>query len=146
MQRTFTCLYCGATAVIRRNKHRPRKYCSYTCQNARQREDKMLDGRLEARSAKRILLDERGRQCWRCGLSEWMGKPITLELDHIDGHNGRNERSNLQILCPNCHAQTDTYKSKNLGRGPISRRTALDSRASVVQLGQGREPKGLADT
>jgi len=45
----------------------------------------------------------------------WMKKQIPLEIDHIDGHCTNNERSNLRLICPNCHAQTDTYKGKNIG-------------------------------
>lgn len=63
------------------------------------------------------LIRENGRYCWVCKNSEWMGKPVPLELDHIDGDPSNNDRSNLQVLCPNCHAQTPTYKSKNIGRG-----------------------------
>ena len=51
--------------------------------------------------------------CEICNLSEWNGKPIPLELHHCDGNNKNNELSNLQILCPNCHAQTETYRGKN---------------------------------
>lgn len=43
-------------------------------------------------------------KCENCGLSEWMNEPIVLELDHIDSDHDNNELSNLQILCPNCHA------------------------------------------
>lgn len=38
---------------------------------------------------------------------------VSLELDHIDGDPTNNEKSNLRFLCPNCHATTDTYRSKN---------------------------------
>ncbi len=41
---------------------------------------------------------------------EWMGKSITLELDHIDGDRFNNEFENLRILCPNCHSQTPTFR------------------------------------
>lgn len=51
--------------------------------------------------------------CEICKLSEWNGEPIPLELHHCDGDNRNNELSNLQILCPNCHAQTETYRGKN---------------------------------
>lgn len=53
------------------------------------------------------------KQCESCKLSEWMGKPIPLELHHVDGDKYNNELSNLQILCPNCHTFTDNYKIKN---------------------------------
>lgn len=53
-------------------------------------------------------------QCEHCGIQHWNGKPISLELDHIDGNNGNHSLDNLQLLCPNCHSQTDTYRSKKL--------------------------------
>ena len=53
-------------------------------------------------------------QCAFCGNEgEWIGKPIALELDHIDGDNTNNELDNLRFLCPNCHATTSTYRGKN---------------------------------
>lgn len=56
-------------------------------------------------------------QCAFCGNEgEWMGKPIALELDHIDGDNTNNELDNLRFLCPNCHATTSTYRGKNKKR------------------------------
>lgn len=44
-----------------------------------------------------------------------MGNPIPLELHHINGINTDNRISNLQLICPNCHAQTDNYRGKNIG-------------------------------
>jgi hypothetical protein len=51
--------------------------------------------------------------CMICKNTEWLGQPISLELDHINGINTDNELANLRILCPNCHAQTSTYRGKN---------------------------------
>jgi hypothetical protein len=51
--------------------------------------------------------------CSSCGLTEWLGKSIPLELDHIDGDNENNGIENLRIVCPNCHALTPTYRGKN---------------------------------
>lgn len=58
------------------------------------------------------LIKERGYKCETCNLSEWQSKPITLELEHTDGNNRNSERSNLRLLCPNCHSQTDTWRRR----------------------------------
>lgn len=52
-------------------------------------------------------------KCAICGITEWQGKNISLELDHINGENNDNRLENLRFLCPNCHSQTITYGSKN---------------------------------
>jgi 5-methylcytosine-specific restriction endonuclease McrA len=51
-----------------------------------------------------------------CGVDTWLGKPITLHLDHIDGDNTNNRIENLRLLCPNCHSQTSTYCGRNKGK------------------------------
>lgn len=56
------------------------------------------------------LLKERGEICEECELTEWRGKPLSFEVDHIDGNNQNNNPDNLKILCPNCHSQTPTWK------------------------------------
>lgn len=54
-------------------------------------------------------------KCEICGLIEWNGKPIPLELHHIDCNHYNNELNNLQILCPNCHAQQSGNSGANNG-------------------------------
>jgi predicted RNA-binding Zn-ribbon protein involved in translation (DUF1610 family) len=48
-----------------------------------------------------------------CGIDEWHNKPISLQLDHINGVNNDNRLENLRLLCPNCHSQTKTFSGKN---------------------------------
>lgn len=64
------------------------------------------------RLRKRIIY-EQDCKCNRCNLSEWMGEKIPLELEHKDGNHFNNERDNLEILCPNCHALTSTWRGRN---------------------------------
>ena len=67
--------------------------------------------KLSKRLVKEGIKDYR---CEICGIVEWNGKQISLELNHIDGRNSNHSLENLQLICPNCHSQTDTYRSKKL--------------------------------
>jgi hypothetical protein len=54
-------------------------------------------------------------QCEECRRRTWNGKAIPLELDHVNGRRDDNRFHNLRLLCPNCHAQTPTYRGRNIG-------------------------------
>jgi len=70
---------------------------------------------ISSNKLKKRLIKERilSSKCSSCHLTDWLGKPIPLELDHIDGNHLNNRLENLRILCPNCHALTPTYRGKN---------------------------------
>lgn len=70
---------------------------------------------IQSHKLKNRLLAEglKEHKCEYCGIIEWNGKPAPIELDHINGNHHDNRLENLRILCPNCHAQTDTYRGKN---------------------------------
>ena len=67
---------------------------------------------------KRRLIAEglKEHKCEMCGITEWNGQPTPTELDHINGVRTDNRLENLRILCPNCHAQTKTYRGKNINK------------------------------
>lgn len=67
------------------------------------------------------------KRCECCGLSEWIGKEIPLELHHKNGNHYDNTWDNLQILCPNCHGQTEHYRGAN----KISHK---DKKAKIIEL------------
>jgi transposase-like protein len=62
----------------------------------------------------RDVLKEKKCEC--CGITEWLGKPAPLELHHVDGDKHNNVIHNLKILCAMCHAQTDNFSGKNVGK------------------------------
>ena len=81
------------------------------------------------------LLNEgiKERKCEFCGLSEWQGKPIALELHHINGDHSDLRIENLQILCPNCHAFTKNYRGKGMSAQKET------SGVEVAEFGEGLE-------
>lgn len=73
-------------------------------------------------SVKRKRLIEDGikeAKCECCGLSEWMGKPIPLELHHKDFNHNNNALDNIQILCSNCHMIAHNYNNNNGKHGDM---------------------------
>ena len=126
----FNCLFCNKEQPLKRNTSN--KYCDNKCQQDYQLKEKVSQWLTEGNWVfknqmigawmRRYVHEQSNHTCSVCNLSEWNGVPITLEVDHIDGHHLNNNVDNLRSICPNCHSQTDTYKAKNTGNGRTNRK------------------------
>jgi transposase len=90
--------------------------------NKRNKQDtlsQVLSGKLpnyQTYKLKQLLLKNglKENKCECCGISEWNGKSINMELHHKDGNRFNHKLENLIMLCPNCHSQTDNFRAKNI--------------------------------
>ena len=80
--------------------------------------DKLLAGPRSRNHVKQRLLREglRQNECSKCGIRDWLGDPLSMHIDHINGSGGDHRLENLRMLCPNCHSQTPTYGGRNTRR------------------------------
>jgi len=97
---------------------------------------------------RRRVFEEQRYSCNRCGISEWQGYKITLELEHKDGNTSNNIRDNLEGLCPNCHSITDTWRGRNKpsknGINEVTDEFLLQCLRETVNIRQGLLKAGLA--
>jgi endogenous inhibitor of DNA gyrase (YacG/DUF329 family) len=118
--KVYNCLHCG-----KENKwgySKINKFCDNICQGLfkwvsetvpRIEEGLVPDG---SPALKKYLIETRGESCEECGQDNaWNNKPLVLQLDHIDGDSDNNFPSNIRLLCPNCHSQTENFGSKGKG-------------------------------
>ena len=85
---------------------------------------------------KRWLREKYGNKCQRCGWGEInpTSSIVPLTAHHIDGNCLNNHHTNLELLCPNCHALTPTYGGLNVGHGRTHKglRTVVSLRGSSL--------------
>lgn len=75
----------------------------------------ILLARSDRSTIKRRLLDAGvlKNACDECGISEWRGRPLSVQIDHANGNCAEHRIENLRMLCPNCHSQTETFGGRN---------------------------------
>lgn len=123
------CANCGENV-----KRRGPRYCSNRCRGARDRQntiEKWLRGEVSGstchgsitKAVRAYLLEQSGWACSKCGFDKKHpidGKPV-LEVHHIDGDAANTVASNLEVLCPNCHAMTPHYRYRNRTSSRVKR-------------------------
>ena len=89
---------------------------------------------------RRKLIEEgiKENKCERCGITEWFGGELPLELHHLDGNHYNNSFDNLIILCSNCHAQLHGYnkatiKPKLKEKNPLPKKQPLHKKREKVE-------------
>lgn len=118
------CLQCGNLCVG--------KYCSRKCHREFEwnlKKSEIIElGYISGgdaqhrRVGKRLLSELYGEKCSICSLREWLGKPILLLVDHVNGKHTDGDLKNLRLVCSNCDATLPTYKNRNGGNGRSKRR------------------------
>ena len=127
----YKCLNCKTECKVSHQK--TNKYCSVKCQHEYQSKTYITEWQQGIQTGikgqsdvsnyvRKYLFDKFHNKCCKCGIDSWMNEPISLEIEHKDGDSLNNKEENLELLCPNCHSQTSTYKNKNKGNGRHSRR------------------------
>lgn len=110
----------------------PHKVLKFTATHLRRLLERDTAGMNRDQARAKVIV-EQGFKCKICGRSHWLGKPLTLELDHIDGDNQNNQRDNLRALCPNCHSQTPNWRGRN--NSALPQRTLRNDRRKAALLG-----------
>lgn len=119
--RTFSEVSCKKKSIANKlyaSKHKQIKTSYSRLKQKQTLYDKGLKLFLEGKCkdtgiCKKWLKRTRVEECEICKLKpEWQGKFLSLHIDHKDGDRNNNNPSNLRLLCPNCHSQTETYSGK----------------------------------
>lgn len=117
------CINCGKELIVNKNK---KKYCSIKCQHEYKNKEYInnwINGNIDgivgkygiSQYIRGYLFNKNNNKCQICGwgkINPHTGN-VPLEVHHIDGDYTNNSEKNLQLLCPNCHSLTETYKNSN---------------------------------
>ncbi len=129
-----TCINCD------RELNKGVRFCSHDCQQSFQYQEYIVswlqgneDGGTKkgvSNRVRRFLFEMQHGQCAICKLDEWLGQPIPLIADHIDGNSDNHSYQNVRLVCGNCDMMLPTYKNKNKGNGRHYRRERYKEKVS----------------
>lgn len=117
--------FCVGCAIKLRPNQERNNYCSILCKNfylitdwKKGQNFPLKNGNVPS-IIRKFLIEESDNRCSKCGWKEV--NPITgkvpVQINHIDGNSSNNRRTNLEVLCPNCHSLTTSYGALNKGKG-----------------------------
>lgn len=145
------CLNCGKELNNKKSKNT--KYCSAVCQQAYQSkqyinrwkngEETGITGQYQiSEIVRKYMLEKADYQCEKCGWHEenLFTKKIPLEIHHKDGNYSHTTEDNLEVLCPNCHALTENFRSRGRGRADREKtyktNTCIDCGAKITNTSE----------
>lgn len=114
-------------------------YCNFQCQQEfsyKSNIEAWLNGKIDGHVAngahvskyvRKWLISTRGNKCEKCGWDKihLITQKVPLEVNHINGNSQDSKSENLELLCPNCHSLTPTFRNLNKGKGRKSRRSPI---------------------
>lgn len=135
------CEYGLDESVLNRNRHKLYQICALKTHNAiSYRLEDIFNGLHPNYQSSKLLVrlvqaGYKQYRCEKCGISVWNGLEISLHLHHKDGDHTNQSLENLQILCPNCHSQTNNYAGKrSYAREDNSHNDSLDNSICRVHI------------
>lgn len=141
-RKTYSCIHCNKVNFFSYSGNN--KFCSSVCVSNYKwinetipRIENGLCTHNSTPTLKKYLIEKFGNICAKCGIGNtWQNEELVLQLDHIDGDSDNNYPSNIRLLCPNCHSQTENFGSKGQGSRykKVSKRNEYlrEYKASVV--------------
>lgn len=121
-ENTFCSRSCRASFCNRSRGSTKKEPARTFCRQETKRQEFALGLVTKRRTLRKLISSLVGPNCSSCGQPpSWVGLPLTMTVDHLDGDAGNNLPANLRLLCPNCHSQTPTFCGRNLGRGRQAR-------------------------